>query len=117
AAQNLPGLLQLIPMLAAPQHAPAARPRQAESDETARLVQIRLNALGYDAGPPDGAIGPRTRRAIAAFQADRGLPADGVPGRSTLAALETAWRQQASTPSGGSATPSPVTAETAAEAG
>ncbi len=31
-------------------------------------VQRRLNELGYDAGEPDGAYGPRTRKAISEFQ-------------------------------------------------
>lgn len=40
-------------------------------------VQRALNALGYDAGPEDGKMGPRTEAAIRAFQADEGLPQSG----------------------------------------
>ncbi|MDA1132809.1 MAG: trypsin-like peptidase domain-containing protein [Proteobacteria bacterium] len=40
--------------------------------EVAR-IQAALAQLGYDPGPADGVIGPRTRAAIAAFQADYGL--------------------------------------------
>ncbi|MCR6628757.1 MAG: peptidoglycan-binding protein [Magnetospirillum sp.] len=40
-------------------------------------AQRELAALGYDPGPADGVVGARTRRALMAFQADKGLPADG----------------------------------------
>ena len=36
-------------------------------------VQTQLRRDGYYAGPIDGVLGPRTRRAITAFQADHGL--------------------------------------------
>ena len=52
-----------------------------------REVQERLIARGYDIGGADGAIGPRTRAAIAAFQASAGLPADGRAGQRLLGAL------------------------------
>lgn len=42
--------------------------------ETQRL----LNALGYPAGPEDGAAGPQTRNAVALFQRDQGLPPTGT---------------------------------------
>ncbi|MEX0815303.1 MAG: peptidoglycan-binding protein, partial [Dongiaceae bacterium] len=48
-------------------------------------VQQSLAALGYDPGPADGRLGPKTRAAIRAFQADDGLPVDGeVSNRLTL---------------------------------
>lgn len=40
-------------------------------------MQVRLRLLGYDPGTPDGVFGPRTRRMIAALQADEALPATG----------------------------------------
>jgi len=52
-----------------------------------REVQERLLVRGYDIGPADGAIGPRTRAAISAFQASAGLPADGRAGQRVLEAL------------------------------
>lgn len=42
-----------------------------------RQAQIKLNSTGYDAGPADGFSGPKTRRAIAAFQNANGLPDTG----------------------------------------
>lgn len=40
-------------------------------------VQGRLGNLGYDVGEPDGDLGPRTMAALAAFQQDEGLEANG----------------------------------------
>ncbi|MFQ6018713.1 MAG: peptidoglycan-binding protein, partial [Kiloniellaceae bacterium] len=45
---------------------------------TVMYVQQSLNGLGYEAGPVDGRIGPRTRKAISGFQSDAGLAADGA---------------------------------------
>src|SRR3546814_3030695 len=42
-------------------------------------MQALLNARGYDAGKPDGLVGPQTREALRAFQLAPGLPADGSP--------------------------------------
>jgi len=40
-------------------------------------AQRLLNAKGYDAGPTDGLNGPRTTRAILAYQKDHGLNRTG----------------------------------------
>jgi hypothetical protein len=55
--------------------------------EHLRELQGRLKALGYNVGLPDGIMGPRTERAIIAFQADHGLEPDGIPRSSLLAAV------------------------------
>ena len=52
-----------------------------------REVQELLIKRGYDIGSADGAIGPRTRAAIEAFQASAGLPVDGRAGQRVLKAL------------------------------
>jgi hypothetical protein len=55
---------------------PAAE-RSAANRATVKDLQRRLGDLGYDAGPPDGKMGPKTRAAIRAYQGDNGLEADG----------------------------------------
>ncbi|MFD2110554.1 proton-conducting transporter membrane subunit [Thiorhodococcus fuscus] len=41
------------------------------------LLQEQLGALGFDPGPVDGLIGPRTRDAVRTFQEARGIPQTG----------------------------------------
>jgi len=50
-------------------------------------VQSQLQRDGYYDGAVDGALGPMTREAIAAFQADNGLAVTSVIDEPTLAAL------------------------------
>ncbi len=55
------------------------------ADPLVKSVQTELNRLGYATGTPDGRIGPKTRKAIAAFQRRHGLAGDG---RATAALHE-----------------------------
>lgn len=50
-------------------------------------IQERLAALGYSVGRADGIFGSRTRAAVAAFQLESGLSADGIMGPQTRKAL------------------------------
>jgi hypothetical protein len=50
-------------------------------------VQQQLQRDGYYDGPVDGSLGPMTREAIAAFQADNGLSVTSVIDQPTLSAL------------------------------
>ncbi len=50
-------------------------------------VQSQLQRDGYYDGPIDGALGPMTREAIAAFQSDNGLAVTSVIDQPTLATL------------------------------
>jgi peptidoglycan hydrolase-like protein with peptidoglycan-binding domain len=53
-------------------------PRIAKSKAGAiQAAQGHLNRLGYNAGPVDGRMRPRTRKAIRSFQASRGLQSTG----------------------------------------
>ena len=55
--------------------------------ERVRAVQQKLAAGGFHTGPIDGIYGPQTASAVMAFQASRGLVADGEAGARTLKAL------------------------------
>lgn len=57
-------------------------------DEGVSGAQGRLANLGYDAGPIDGLMGPRTRAAIRAFQRDFRLKRTGKLDRPTLDKLK-----------------------------
>ena len=64
------------------------KPTRAEAPltDTATVsdLQLRLKTLGYDPGPADGQLGPKTRAAIRAYQRDSGLKADGQVTASLL---------------------------------
>ncbi len=51
-------------------------------------LQYRVGSLGFDPGNLDGIYGPKTARALTEFQANVGLPADGICGRSTVNELK-----------------------------
>ena len=63
-----------------------------------RRAQARLNALGYDAGAEDGVYGELARRAVAWFQQENRLEANGVLGEATRAALFSSSARRASRP-------------------
>lgn len=50
-------------------------------------LQLRLGALGFDAGRVDGIFGPMTQQAVGEFQRNAGLVSDEVCGPETVAAL------------------------------
>jgi peptidoglycan hydrolase-like protein with peptidoglycan-binding domain len=52
-----------------------------------KAVQKKLIEKGYDPGRVDGISGPRTKKAVEAFQKKEGLIVDGIPGAETLKAL------------------------------
>jgi peptidoglycan hydrolase-like protein with peptidoglycan-binding domain len=52
-----------------------------------RQAQTELNKRGYDAGPVDGIYGPRTRAAVAKFQADESLAQTGQLDLNTMSKL------------------------------
>lgn len=66
-------------------------PQAWETGASSRLIaraQELLTATGYDAGPADGAWGPRTREAIVAYQRAEGLEASGAIDSALIARLE-----------------------------
>src|SRR5215218_7930485 len=72
-------------------HTVAGDVRLGETDRRSpvyiRWVQESLNRVTRAGLTVDGRLGPRTRGAVKAFQRGRGLPADGVVGLRTEAAL------------------------------
>jgi len=66
---------------------PPSTDEQALSRDTIERIQGRLNHLGFNAGTPDGIMGPATRAALRAFQKSAGIIADGYPDSETLGAL------------------------------
>ena len=48
-----------------------------------RLIQERLNSLGYNCGSVDGIFGSGTENAVKALQKAHGLTADGIVGQKT----------------------------------
>jgi hypothetical protein len=56
-------------------------------DQVVADVQVQLQRDGYYTGPIDGILGPMTRQAIAAFQADHGLAITSAIDEPTLATL------------------------------
>ena len=60
---------------------------ESDSDRLVYHAQIRLKHKGYKPGPVDGLMGNKTRKAIANFQWDTGLPITGELDRKTLKGL------------------------------
>lgn len=56
--------------------------------EQIRRIQEALNARGYEAGPADGAMGPKTRSAVRTYQSDAGMPVTGQISPELLARLD-----------------------------
>lgn len=56
-------------------------------DQGVSGAQGRLLNLGYDVGPIDGILGPRTKAALQQFQKDYGLPETGILDNATRAKL------------------------------
>jgi peptidoglycan hydrolase-like protein with peptidoglycan-binding domain len=59
----------------------------AQGERQVLQAQRRLQALGFDPGPIDGVLGPRTEEAIREYQRTQGLRATGVLDAETRAAL------------------------------
>ncbi len=107
----LPGygsVFQVTPDPSAPTPEPVIR--SGAAGEAVTRLQNRLKELGYYTGTVDGQFGPGTRTAVAAFQQQNGLEADGIVGTATTEALYAASAKPAVTPE---PTPAPTpTADT-----
>lgn len=63
------------------------RLRQGAVGAPVKALQQLLTDKGYDSGAVDGRFGPRTRRAVLAYQRDAKLAVDGIVGPRTWASL------------------------------
>lgn len=72
--------------------------------EYSKKVQQALKNAGFYTGSIDGKIGPKTREAIRAFQAQNGLKADGVAGTQTWAKLASLYSTAAAPAAASSST-------------
>lgn len=63
---------------------------EGSSQDMVRRIQTLLGHLGYNPGVVDGIYGPRTRKAILAFQSDTGLKQDGFVNRMLFVKLKIA---------------------------
>lgn len=61
---------------------------QQASLDSVKQLQESLSERGYDVGPVDGLVGPRTQAALRQFQQDEGLDASGEIDAQTLTALD-----------------------------
>ena len=61
--------------------------KEGDVSSNVKTLQEKLIALGYLTGSADGNFGPRTYRAVLAFQKANALAADGIAGKKTIAAL------------------------------
>ncbi len=68
--------------------APAREVPERAPPRLVKKVQQALKDLGYDIGPADGTLGPSTRAAVRAFQADAGIAAKGRVSERLLTRLE-----------------------------
>ena len=90
-----------------------ARALETELTKRVRVAQEQLAARGYDPGKADGHLGPRTRKALAKFRADNGLPdSPAVPSRWKShpvkpASVTIVHEEAAVQPAAGDAPPSP----------
>jgi len=58
-----------------------------EKGDLVRELQVRLKEFGHDPGAIDSDFGPKTEKALLAFQKEKNLKADGVVGPVTAGAL------------------------------
>lgn len=65
--------------------------------EVVKQAQEALQAQGYDPGPIDGKMGPKTAQAVKKVQADRELEPSGQLDQRTLAAIGVSDAQSSST--------------------
>lgn len=81
-------------------------PAQTMDAETVKRVQEALASQGYDPGPADGKLGPKTTEAVKRAQTDKGISATGKLDQQTVAALSSGESSRSS-----SGAPAPSSSE------
>lgn len=61
--------------------------KQGSTGNQVKTVQTKLKRWGYYTGAVDGIYGAATTKAVKYFQSKNGLPADGIVGKKTAAAM------------------------------
>ena len=64
--------------------------KEGSKGEMIEKLQGALKTAGVDPGKADGLFGPKTKKAVEAFQEKAGLKKDGVVGQNTAKALKQA---------------------------
>jgi len=84
---SVPVVVENASAVAAPEAVEPATNADASVKPTPKLIQQALKNAGLYDGKVDGTVGPKTKKAIEAFQSQNGLKADGKVGRKTWKAL------------------------------
>ena len=84
--------------------------KEGDVSSSVKTMQEKLIALGYLSGSADGNFGPKTYRAVVAFQKANALATDGVAGKQTLAALNSAGISNGGTTGPSASAPTVTTA-------
>ena len=90
ATNSVPVVVENTAAASADVSEPAMAPAvsdESTSKPTPKLIQQALKNAGLYDGKIDGNIGPKTKKAVEAFQSQNGLKADGKVGRKTWKAL------------------------------
>lgn len=67
---------------------PAEYIDKGQSPVSTMQIQLSLKNAGFDPGPIDGKMGPKTKNAVIAFQKKNNLVPDGIVGSKTWAELK-----------------------------
>lgn len=81
-----PAAAEAEPQVAATPPPEPEEPLVLDTGDYARIQRL-LRDSGFNPGPIDGQWGPRTKRALVAFQRSAGLPPTGEPDRQSMDAL------------------------------
>ncbi len=85
--------------------------RAGDRGDRVKTLQQALITLGFLGGRPDGIFGNRTKKAVVSFQRSKKLTADGIAGKKTLSAVQSALSAGASASSSASSSSSAASSQ------